>query len=195
MKFILNENEINLAIKLYLRANAAVDVHGMEFSAKRDGLIAEVDATVLDLPQPSVEPIQVVTKEPEHTVQFEPSEPEEQFKADPNELVIKEDPIQLTDEEKEALLERSTPIPDTFKESYVEPDFIPFSLSPDPKVSDEDIAAIEAASSENTTVVEYDKLEFITTEEAEIPHEEEESSEAEEMPVQNTLSIADILGN
>jgi len=192
MKFILNENEINLAIKLYLRANAAVDVHGMEFSAKRDGLIAEVDATVLELTEPSVKPVQVELKEPELTVEFEPSEPEEQFKADPNELVIKEDPIQITQEEKDNL----TPVSEPDITHYEEDDNVPFDLSGSPEVSDEDIASIEAASTEDTTVLETDKLEFTTLEESEIHiEEEEETSETEEMPVQNTMSIADILGS
>lgn len=192
MKFILNETEINLAIKLYLRANAAVDVHGMEFSAKRDGLIAEVDATVLELTEPSVKPVQVELKEPELTVEFEPSEPEEQFKADPNELVIKEDPIQITQEEKDNL----TPVSEPDITQYEKDDSVPFDLSGSPEVSDEDIASIEAASTEDTTVLETDKLEFTTLEESEIHiEEEEETSETEEMPVQNTMSIADILGS
>jgi glycine cleavage system regulatory protein len=161
MKFILNEKEINLAIKLYLRANAAVDVHDMEFTAKRDGLIVEVDATVLDLVQPHVEPVQVDLKEPEQTTQHEPDQVEVQFEADYNLLVNEYYPV--TQEEKDMLNTETEVVVDTHE------------------VSDDVISELEAISEELPLLEEY-------------VEEEEESSEAEEMPVQNTLSIADILG-
>lgn len=114
MKLTLTNEELQKAVTLYLQANAAVDVHGMDFVAKREGTIAEVEATVKDLPMVSVEAVTVEEHEPEETTEHVPEQVEEfvkeedtpPFEADPEVLVDEENTIMEADSMKESSIEQ-----------------------------------------------------------------------------------------
>lgn len=101
MKLTLTNEELQKAVTLYLQANAAVDVHGMDFVAKREGTIAEVEATVKDLPMVTVEAVTVEEHEPEETTEHIPTRVEEfdkvedtpPFESDPEVLIDEESTI------------------------------------------------------------------------------------------------------
>lgn len=101
MKLTLTNEELQKAVTLYLQANAAVDVHGMDFVAKREGTIAEVEATVKDLPMVSVEAVTIEEHEPEETTEHIAEQVEEfiqeedtpPFEADPEVLVDEENTL------------------------------------------------------------------------------------------------------
>lgn len=115
MKLTLTNEELQKAVTLYLQANAAVDVHGMDFVAKREGTIAEVEATVKDLPMVSVEAVTVEEHEPEETTEHIPEQVEEfvkeedtpPFEADPEVLVDEANTLMEADSMKEASIEHT----------------------------------------------------------------------------------------
>lgn len=158
MKLTLTTEEIKKAITLYLRANAAVEVSDMDFSAKREGVIAEVEAEFIEMNVEPVKPKEVPEALPEETEQHEPEDITEH---------VPEPPVEDHQPEPEKLVD--------------EEDTPPFT--PDPVVSDEDIDKIEAAM---TDTEEEEQITF----DFESPQEDK----VEEMPVQNTMSIANILG-
>lgn len=63
MKIILNTEELQKALTAYLKANAAVDVGEITFSAKKNGVIAEVETTLLDSTQEVLSPVKEATME------------------------------------------------------------------------------------------------------------------------------------
>lgn len=113
MKLTLTNEELQKAVTLYLQANAAVDVHGMDFVAKREGTIAEVEATVKDLPMVSVETVTIEEHEPEETTEHIPDQIEEftkeedtpPFEADPKVLIDEANTFMEYDSMKEAATE------------------------------------------------------------------------------------------
>ena len=179
MKLTLTTEEIKTAITLYLRANAAVEVSDMDFSAKREGVIAEVEAEFIEL---KVEPVvantlpvavseEVEQYEPTETTVHEAEALQESYKANPEELI--EETFHMNDA------------------SYAMTD-APLELAQaNTEVSDADIESIEAALTDTT---EVDEVPFEVQTQLNFDDEPEESNEVEEMPVQNPVSIADILG-
>lgn len=109
MKLTLTNKELQKAVTLYLQANAAVDVHGMDFVAKREGTIAEVEATVKDLPMVSVETVTIEEHEPEETTEhiaeqveeFNKEEDTPPFEADPEVLIDESNTLMEYDSMKE----------------------------------------------------------------------------------------------
>lgn len=180
MKLTLTTEEIKTAIKLYLRANAAVEVSDMDFSAKREGVIAEVDAEFIELNVEPVAPIEVPVAVPEAAVEHEPVEIteheadvlQESYKANPEELVDATNIMRPQDGER------------TYK-------------GPSIQVTDEDIESIEAAIVDTDDDLPFDlptETQLELNFEQDEPEEEEQVT-TEEMPVQNSVSIADILGS
>lgn len=115
MKLTLTNKELQKAVTLYLQANAAVDVHGMDFVAKREGTIAEVEATVKDLPMVSVETVTIEEHEPEETTEhiaeqveeFNKEEDTPPFEADPEVLIDESNTLMDYDSMKEPATEVS----------------------------------------------------------------------------------------
>tara|TARA_R110002020_G_scaffold143317_1_gene315540 strand:- start:426 stop:887 length:462 start_codon:yes stop_codon:yes gene_type:complete len=151
LKITLTQPELEHAIGCYLRANAAVKVGEITFSAKKTGVETIVETTVLEVgnTSPEVEPIAFDEQESEEPEVFTEQEPVVEHVPEPEELVS-ELPEQIDIEEA--------------------------------------IANVEAAEKE----VENPAFDFPTGLTFDSPVEPET---VEEMPVQNTLSIADILGS
>ena len=187
MKLTLTTEEIKTAITLYLRANAAVEVSDMDFSAKREGVIAEVEEEFIEL---KVEPVvantlpvavseEVEQYESTETTVHEAEALQESYKGNPEELV--ED---ASIEVFHALSSNDVVVGKTKPLSEM-------GLNTSAEVSDTDIESIEAALSDTT---EVDEVPFEVQTQLNFDDEPEESNEVEEMPVQNPVSIADILG-
>lgn len=152
MKLTLTNEELQKAVTLYLQANAAVDVHGMDFVAKREGTIAEVEATVKDLPMVSVEAVTVEEHEPEETTEHIAEQVEEfiqeedtpPFEADPEVLVDEENTFmeetsikQVEEETPEVPVVDSTEQQFTLNFSHEEP-----KEEPTPEVTTTPIASL-----------------------------------------------------
>jgi len=156
LKITLTQSELEHAIGCYLRANAAVKVGEITFSAKKTGVETIVETTVLEInSSPELEPITIDKQEPEEMTVVIPEEPEEFNEQEP---VVEHVP---EPEELESELPEQIDI-------------------------EEAIANVEAAEKEE----ENPAFEFPTQIEFDLPVEPET---VEEMPVQNTMSIADIL--
>ena len=151
MKITLTQSELEHAIGCYLRANAAVEIGEITFSAKKAGVETIVETTVIEVgnTSPEVEPIAFDEQVPEEPEVFAEQEPVVEHVPEPEELVS-ELPEQIDIEEA--------------------------------------IANVEAAEKE----VENPAFDFPTQLEFDLPVEPET---VEEMPVHNTMSIADILGS
>ncbi len=119
MKLTLTNEELQKAVTLYLQANAAVDVHGMDFVAKREGTIAEVEATVKDLPMVTVEAVTVEEHEPEGTTEHI-AEQVEEFVKEEDTPPFEADLEVLVDESFKDIKEGRTSSLETFKEKLTE---------------------------------------------------------------------------
>ncbi len=158
MKITLTQSELEHAIGCYLRANAAVEVGEITFSAKKAGVETIVETTVLEVnSSPKLEPIAIDKQEPEEMAVTIP-------------------------EESEVFTDQEIPV-----EHVPEPEELVSEL-PEQIDIEEAIANVEAAEKET----ENPAFDFPTQLEFDLPVEPET---VEEMPVQNTMSIADILGS
>lgn len=158
MKITLTQSELEHAIGCYLRANAAVEVGEITFSAKKAGVETIVETTVLEVnSSPELEP-----------TAFDEQEPEEMI------VIIPEEPEEFTEQEPVV-------------EHIPEPEELVSEL-PEQIDIEEAIANVEAAEKEP----ENPAFDFPTEITFDAPVEPET---VEEMPVQNTMSIADILGS
>ena len=119
MKLTLTNEELQKAVTLYLQANAAVDVHGMDFVAKREGTIAEVEATVKDLPMVTVEAVTIEEHEPEETTEHIPGQVEE-FVKEEDTPPFEADLEVLVDESFKDIEEGRTSSLDSFKDKLTE---------------------------------------------------------------------------
>ena len=153
MKLTLTNEELQKAVTLYLQANAAVDVHGMDFVAKREGTIAEVEATVKDLPMITVEAVTVEEHEPEESTEHIPTQVEEfdkeedtpPFEADPAVLIDKANTLMEADSMKVAATDE-VPVVDSTENQFT----LNFDVheskedtpSPEPEVTTTPIASL-----------------------------------------------------
>jgi hypothetical protein len=183
MKMTLTTEEIRRAITCYLKANAAVDVMDIDFSMKRAGIVAEVDTVLLEHQSDSPEQVQpiepdVFTSEEEDT--FVPPGPEENFVTDESQLVEEEFP----DAEKEPEPEQTKK---EVKRNGIETPEMKLLREVDEEVTAAEIAAVELAdeSGIDNPAFELPELAFDS---------EVKPETVNEMPVQNTESISDILG-
>ena len=167
----LTQDELKHAISCYLRANAAVEVWDMTFSLKKAGIETVVETTVNESP-PSV----VIPAQPSIHVE----EPVEVFDGIVTPTFHESDFEQLISHETESVrlmretMEEEELVDETPEENVPE------------KTSTTETATIQEAISELDTAIAVGdtKIEFT------LP----EPDVVEEMPVQDTLSIADILG-
>ena len=200
MKITLTTREIEHAIACYLRANAAVVVEGMTFSLKKSGVQAEVETTVKEVLEPvvtaptlpEVVAVSPVSHEPEVQMQFDFQESPTEYVSNPEELVD-ETPEEIEPEPEEGASNEASTEPFEFPSGDDTPDADAQATELEEEQSslislDEAIANVEDAESEEeilptvvTTPLVFDS--------------EVKTETVVEMPVQNTMSIADILSS
>lgn len=165
MKITLTQQELEHAISCYLKANAAVEIGEMTFSQKRTGIETIVETSIKEVLTPN----EVVSGEELPTL--EPTI-QEDFESTSEEILYESD-----------LTEEFTPNPEELID--------------------------EVSEETEPTEVEDEKAECVQSDETSIPDKGTEqegtvqplvfestvsTDKVEEMPVQDTLSIADILG-
>ncbi len=188
MKMTLTTEEIRRAITCYLKANAAVEVMDIDFSMKRAGIVAEVDTVLLEEQANSseqVEPIVPVIFTSEEVDTFVPPGPEENFVTDESQLV--EEKTVNEEEEPEPEQTEGTVPEKAVKRNGIETPEMKLLREVDEEVTAAEIAAVELAAESgiDNPAFELPELAFDS---------EIKTETVEEMPVQNTESISDILG-
>lgn len=184
MKMTLTSNELKHAIACYLRANAAVEVGDITFSLKKAGIETVVETTVVEPVVETVAPIVIQPHIPTNQMLFGHQTVPTEFTADASELTA-----EFVEKEQQPEVDEVS----LSQEETTESDEMRMMREVDEEVSaselEAQIAAVESAEAEPET-----QMDLFEDAPALVFDNDVKPETVEEMPIQNSIAIADILG-
>jgi hypothetical protein len=183
MKIILNTEELQKALTAYLKANAAVEVGEITFSAKKNGVIAEVETTLLDSVQAVLTPVKESTMETVDIPKCSVVDNQEVAESIPIPEYVPEDTIEFTPKPEELVDDEVTEEEETPEDIISEKE----ATIPNPAFDFDEEADKFEQSLKEPEVAEVEPLMF------EI---KEEDTSTHEVPVlSKPVSIAELFGS